>query len=386
MGDLVAIDLPPGPAFVDAVAATWEAGDAIAPLDRRLPAPARRVLLEALAPHALIVDRSGERFPFEPKAPPLEDGDALVIATSGSTGHPKAVVHTFDSLSAHAQAVNEVLGVDPATDRWLSCLPLSHLGGLGVVVRSLLTDTPLDLLAEFDAEAVSAAPSGLGSTLVSLVPTALDRIDPSPFRWVVLGGSADDADRPVNVVRTYGLTETGGGVVYDGIPLAGIEVRVDGDGVISVRGATMARGIRQAGGDVFTITDGDGWLATGDLGRLVDGALHVDGRGDDLIVSGGENVWPHPVEEAIRTHPGVDEVSVIGRPDADWGQRVVAVVVPANPMWPPTLDELRAHTKALLPAHAAPRELVVVQALEHSALGKVRRPHFADEVQVSEAY
>lgn len=380
MGELVAIDLPAGRAFVDAVSATWDAGDAIAPIDRRLPVPARHALLDALGPHAVIADRSGERIPYDAGAPTLDEGDALVIATSGSTGDPKAVVHTFDSLSAHAQGVNQMLGIDPATDRWLSCLPLSHLGGLGVVVRSLLTDTPIDLLADFDADTVSAAPDRLGSTLVSLVPTALDRLDASGYRWVVLGGSADRAERPINVVRTYGLTETGGGVFYDGLPLPGIEARVDGDGAISLRGPTLARGIRSGDGSVTPVIDADGWFPTGDLGRLVDGRLDVDGRGDDLIVSGGENVWPHPVEAAIRSHPGVEEVSVIGRTDPDWGQRVVAVVVPTNPMWPPALDELRAHTKEVLPAFAAPRELVIVSELERTALGKVRRPRFDQEV------
>lgn len=386
MGELVAVDLAAGPAFVDAVAAIWDAGDAVAPIDQRLPAPARRALVETLAPHAVVADRSGERIPLDSGVPTLDDGDALVIATSGSSGTPKAVVHTFDSLSAHAQGVNQVLGIDPASDRWLSCLPLNHLGGLGVVVRSLLTDTPIDLLAEFDVESVSSAPARLGSTLVSLVPTALDRLDASAYRWVVLGGGADRAERPANVVRTYGLTETGGGVVYDGLAIPGIEVRVDDAGAIFLRGPTIARGVRSDAGAVTTITDGDGWLTTGDLGRWVDGALQVDGRSDELIVTGGENVWPHPVEQALRTHPGVEEVSVIGRTDPQWGQRVVAVVVPANPRWPPTLEELRTHTKSILAAFAAPRELVVVHELERTSLGKVKRPRFDDDVSISSGF
>jgi O-succinylbenzoic acid--CoA ligase len=386
VGQLVAIDLPAGPRFVEAMSATWDAGDAVAPIDRRLPVRARRALLDALSAHAVIADSSGERIPLDGRAPTLESGDALVVATSGSTGTPKAVVHTFDSLTAHARGVNQTLGIDPTSDRWLSCLPLSHLGGLGVVVRSLLTDTPLDLLATFDADEVASAPERLGSTLVSLVPTALDRIDPAPYRWVVLGGAGDPLDRPGNVVHTYGLTETGGGVVYDGLPFAGTEVRVDADGAISLRGPTIARGLRQPDGSVVPVVDADAWLATGDLGRWADGALEVDGRSDDLIVSGGENVWPQGVEDAIRSHPGVEEVAVIGRADPHWGRRVVAVIVPANPMWPPTLEELRAHTKERLPAYAAPRELVVVHELERTALGKVRRPRFNDDAQVAEGF
>ncbi|MBX3283991.1 MAG: AMP-binding protein [Actinobacteria bacterium] len=372
MRELVALDLPGGPAFVRALQQAWDGGDAVFPLDQRLPQPARRQLLDAARPHA-VVEASGPTT-WERAAPPVADDDAVVVASSGSTGAPKLVVHTHTGVAAHAWAVHQHLGVDPATDRWLACLPLAHLGGLGVVLRSIVTDTPVDVVPGFDAADVATAPAERGTTLVSLVPTALDRIDPEPFRWVVLGGSADPTDRPANVVRTYGLTETGGGVVYDGVPLPGVAVRVADDGTISIAGPTLARGLRADDGTTVPVAGADGWLATGDLGAWDDdGRLVVHGRADDLIVTGGENVWPATVEAVLATHPAVAEVAVLGRPDPAWGSAVVAVVVPVPHVDPPTLEHLRNHVRARLPAYAAPRRLVLVEALPRTALGKVAR-------------
>ncbi|MCU1454330.1 MAG: menE [Acidimicrobiales bacterium] len=373
--DLVAIDLPGGPAFVAALQRIWDAGDAALPLDQRLPAPARRQLLISLAPAAVVDGDSSERRRLLDVHPqPTETGDALVVPTSGTTGAPRGVVLTHDALLAHAEAVHARLAVDPARDRWLACLPLAHVGGLGVVTRALLTGTPLDVVAGFDAATVAAAPRSLGTTLVSLVPTALDRVDAAAFRWVVLGGSADPGRRPGNVVRTYGLTETGGGVVYEGTPLDGIEVRLV-DGEVQLRGLALLRAYR----DGHDPRDAEGWLPTGDLGSWDEhGRLVVQGRRGDLIVSGGENVWPTPVEAVLATHPAVAEVSVAGRPDPEWGERVVAWVVPQDAAAPPTLAELRAHVRRSLPAFTAPRQLVLVDRLPRTALGKVRRHDLGD--------
>ena len=306
--------------------------------------------------------------------------DALVIATSGTTGAPKLVVHTTRALTTHAAAVHQRLGVAPS-DRWLACLPLAHLGGLGVLIRSLLTDTPVDVLDGFDAAAVADAPRQLGSTLVSLVPTALDRVDTASYRRVVVGGAADAGTRASNVVRTYGTTETGGGVVYDGIPLDGVEVRLSADGSIAVRSSVIARGLRSADGSVIRVVDDQGWYVTGDTGawdhERSERRLVVHGRADDLIVTGGENVWPVPVEERIRSHPAVRDVAVVARADPEWGQRVVAVIVAEAGAEPVSLEEIRAHVRAVLPAPAAPREIRMVADLPRTALGKVRRAQVA---------
>jgi O-succinylbenzoic acid--CoA ligase len=186
---------------------------------------------------------------------------------------------------------------------------------------------------------------------------------------IVLGGARPPAERPANTHATYGLTETGSGVVYDGRPLKGVEVRIEPEGEILLRCPMLLRCYR----DGTTPLDGEGWLHTGDLGRwLPDGRLHVEGRRGDLIITGGENVWPDSVEAVLLRHPLVGEVAVAGVDDEEWGQRVVAWVVPA-PGGAPSLAELRAHVGALLPVFCAPKELRLVDSLPRTALGKVQR-------------
>ncbi len=370
----MALDLAPGPGFVAALRRIWDDGDAVLPVDQRLPPPARQELLAAMAPEVVVGpdDERGRRWAGG-EARPVEDGDALVVATSGSTGTAKGVVLTHAAVAAHAAAVHARLAVDPQQDRWLACLPLAHVGGLGVVTRAVVTATPLEVHPRFDPVAVAAA----GATLVALVPSALDRLVPtavSRFRRVVLGGSADPGPRPANVVRTYGLTESGGGVVYDGRPLDGVEVR-SVDGEIELRGPMLLRAYR----DGRVPLASDGWLPTGDLGTVgPDGTVTVHGRRAELIVTGGDNVWPAAVEAVLSAHPAVSEVAVAGRADPEWGQRVVAFVVPRLPRHPPDLADLRAAVKERLPAHAAPRELVLVDRLARTTLGKVRRHPLPD--------
>jgi len=356
MRRLVVVEARGTDAFVDRLRRAWDAGDAVLPLDPRLPPPDRdRVLAAARADE------------------PVEDGDALVMATSGATGPPKAVVLTHAAVEASARAASARLGVDPARDRWLACLPLAHVGGLTVITKAVHTGTPLVVQDGFDPRAVEAS----GATLVSLVPTMLRRIDPSGFRAVVLGGSAMPPDLPPQAVATYGSTETGSGVVYDGVPLDGVELRASGGaaggtgGEIEVRAPMLLRGYR----DGTDPKDAEGWYRTGDAGRwdAQAGRLSVFGRVDDLIITGGENVWPAAVERVLGTCAGVAEVAVVGRPDPEWGQRVVALVVPVDPADPPPLAALRDAVKAELPAYAAPRELVLVASLPRTPLGKLAR-------------
>jgi O-succinylbenzoic acid--CoA ligase len=360
-GRLVAIDLPGGPAFVDALRDVWDAGDAAFPVDQRLPHGAKAAMLASMAAGVVIDHHGTSRLD---DGAPIEPGDALVVATSGSTGVPKGVVLTHDAVRSSAVATCDRLGV-VQDDHWLACLPLSHVGGLSVVTRAMVMGTSLTVLPSFEPVLVE----GVGATHVSLVPTALRRIDPAVFRTIVLGGAAPPTALPANVVTTYGMTETGSGVVYDGRPLDGVEVAVDADGMICLRGPMLLRAYRD-GSDPLD----DGWLSTGDVGRLLDdGRLHVAGRAGDLIITGGENVWPEPVEAVLRERAGVLDVGVCGTPDDEWGQLVTAVVVPSAG-GPPTLDTLRDAVKAVLPAFCAPRRLVLAESIPRTALGKIRRP------------
>ena len=344
---LVAIDLPGGPQFVERLEQIWRDGNAAFPVDQRLPDAAKLQTCSLM--------RVGQS---------VEPGDALVVATSGSSGTPKGVVLSHDAVAASAAATSSRIGVT-ADDHWLACLPLSHVGGLSVVTRALHSGTKLSVLPAFDAAAVDAS----SATLISLVGTALARIDPTGYRAIVLGGSRPPENRPPNAITTYGLTETGSGVVYDGIPLDGVEVDITDDGEIRLRGPMLLRTYR----DGSCPTDDSGWLSTGDIGSWDDaGRLQVAGRRSDLIITGGENVWPEAVEAVLRSHPGVDDVLVAGVDDNEWGQTVTAVIVPAG-LPAPTLGELREHVKRTHPAFMAPKQITLATELPRTSIGKLRR-------------
>jgi O-succinylbenzoic acid--CoA ligase len=383
--DLVAIVLP-RPAAARAVVAAWEAGEAVLPLDPDAPAAELKGALAAGRPTHLL-DRSGRR--RLAGGEPAEAGLAAVVATSGTGDAPKLVELGADAVGWSAVASSAALGAGP-DDRWLCCLPVHRVAGLAVVARAWRTGLPVEVQERFDPRAVAAAAGR--ATLVSLVPAMLSRLlaagdEAARFRRVLLGGqpipaalATEAASRGVTLVRTYGLTETFGGMVHDGHPLEGAEVRIGGvdnqrraEGEILVRGPMLFRRYRGEPGRTGAVLR-DGWLRTGDLGRIEEGGrLVVLGRADDLVISGGVNVHPDEVEAVLAAHPRVAEAAVAGRPDPEWGQRVAAFVVPRDPADPPTLAELRAFTRERLAAAKAPRELVLVEALPRGPSGKLLR-------------
>jgi O-succinylbenzoic acid--CoA ligase len=317
---------------------------------------------------------------------PIDDDVAVVVSTSGTTGTPKGAMLTVAALTAGARATHHRLGGD---GQWLLALAAHHVAGLQVLVRSVLAGTsPVAIPPSFTpAEFVSAtAALGPGRRYVSLVATQLDKaLRDSPataalasFDAVLIGGGpmpAGLAERAsaagVPVVRTYGMSETAGGCVYDGVPLDGVRVRID-DGRVVLGGSTVAKGYRNpVSPDPFAEP---GWFRTDDLGVLDEaGVLRVLGRVDDAISTGGLTVLPQLVEAALGTHPAITDCAVFGVADDRLGQRVVAAVVVAPGVTAPALAELRAHVARDLDATAAPREVHIVEAIPRRGIGKIDR-------------
>ncbi len=375
VNELVAIDLP-GVELLSAVLAAWDAGDAVIPLGTRDPSEHKQQILDAALPTRLI-DRAGRHTLGSGQE--VEPGDAVVIATSGTTGAPKAAVHTWEAIETAAFMTSAGAASTPDS-KWLACLPLNHVGGFSVITRALITGADLEVHDQFVAEAIDGAADG-GATHVSLVPAAMQRIDASRWQRILLGGAAIPADRPANSIATYGMTETFGGVVYDGLPLNGVSIRIAtppgstdqeatrGDvGTIEISSPTLMRGYRDPGGTVSTPR----WFSTADLGSLdaESGLLKVLGRSDDLINTGAEKVWPAEVERCLKGLESVADAAVVGVPDPGWGQAVAAVVVPGDERNPPSLEMLRSAVKETMPAHAAPKLLALTDEIPRTSLGK----------------
>jgi O-succinylbenzoic acid--CoA ligase len=365
------------PRLVELLAAALDGtGPAILPLDAGLPPARLGELIEALAPDS-VEDERGVHQPRSVRNGGVAEGTAVVIGTSGSTGAPKGVELSAAALRHSAQASLDRVGARPG-ERWLCCLPVTHVAGLQVLVRSLVGGTEPVLADRADAATLAAS----GCSHVSLVPTQLQRllesdVDKSTplaqFSSVLLGGAAAPAGllaaaraARVPVVTTYGMTETCGGCVYDGVPLDGVRVKIGEDERVWLGGPVLFTRYRGAGG-----APADNWFRTGDLGRLDEsGRLAVRGRADDVINTGGHKVVPGEVAAALESCPGVGDVAVVGQPDPEWGERVVAVVVPADPADPPGLELLRLHVRERLPRYAAPSRVVTVDAVPMLPSGK----------------
>jgi o-succinylbenzoate---CoA ligase len=382
-GELLAVDVPAGPAWVPLVHRLWSEGVAFLPLDERLPEPERRRLLDLARP-ASVLGAGGST--VYAGAEPVCLNVAVVVATSGTGGRPRLVELSRDAVRSAVEGSRSALraaGHD-ADAPLVSCLTPAHVGGLLVLLRSELAAVPVTVHERFDVDRlVRQAPPGAS---VSLVPAMLRRLVRAGAdlgrlgTLLVGGGGVDPADRVRaeafggRVVETYGLTESCGGVVYDGIPFPGTEVRLADEDRIELRGPTLMEGYRADPAATGAAFDVRGWLRTSDAGRFDDdGRLHVDGRLDEAIRTGGETVWPEEVERTLAGHPKVAEVAVAGRPHAEWGEQVVAFVVPRTIDDAPSLEELRDHASETLARHKAPRELVLMHELPRTTGGKLRR-------------
>jgi O-succinylbenzoic acid--CoA ligase len=363
-GDRVRVTHPPGLAFAELLHALPRLGAVLAPeAPADPPEPARG---DAATDVPL-------RTSFDP------DVVHSVIRTSGTTGVAKAVELTYANHAASALASAGGLGVQP-DDRWLCPLPLHHVGGLNVLIRSAINSTTVVLHERFDAARVKATFEAGEVTLASLVPTMLVRLRDAGLtsapglRAIALGGGPIPAGlldwaagTGIPVVPVYGMTESCSQVVAGspGRPLPGVELQIAPDGEILVRGAMVAPGELGA----------DGWLHTGDLGRLdEDGGLHVLGRLKELIVTGGENVAPLEVEQTLLAHPAVADAGVAGLPDPDWGEAVTAFVVLGAPA---AADELLAWCRERLAAFKVPKAIHAVERLPRNSGGKLQRDRLA---------
>jgi o-succinylbenzoate---CoA ligase len=377
-GDLAAVALAPGARWLPVLRGAREVGAAILPIDVRLSTPERAALI-AIGQPTVIVDEDGVR---RADGVPIDTEIALVIATSGTSG--RARLAELPGVAVEAAVLASADAIDArAEDRWLACLPMAHIGGLLVLERHLLLGAPLTFRRRLTKSIVARIGD---ARFTSLVPTQLTRLldagaDLGRFRAILVGGSGVStelasrvAESGVRVVPTYGMTETCGGVVYAGRPLSGVEVRAARWGELLVRGPTLMRGYRLDEAASVEAFEPGGWLRTGDGGDVdADGTVRVVGRLADVIVSGGEKIWPAEVEAALSSHPDVTAVLVSGAADREWGQRVVARVVPRRPSAPPTLEALRDYAAETIARHKLPRELIIVDDLGRTSLGKIRR-------------
>ncbi len=395
--DTVCLGLPAGRDFAVAMHATIRLGAAVFPLNLRLGAAERTAALERAAPR-LVVERALEQGPSseqqQPPPPPPQPRDSTAtlcrIETSGTTGQPRLVDLSDANIIGAAAGSAARLGVEP-DDVWLCCLPLHHIGGLSILLRSAIDGTAALIQDGFGTAAVDRALAESAVSLISLVPTQLLRlldagVDLGRARAILIGGaplSAATAARArragAPIIPTYGLTEAASQVATGslredcstdlaagcvGYPLAGSRVAIAADGEVLIAGPTVA---------AASIGD-DGWLRSGDLGRLDSaGRLYITGRRDDLIISGGENVVPDKVEAVLEIHPAVAEAAVIGREDEQWGEAVTAVVVLRPEVLAPTAAALRAHCAAALAAYEVPKRVEFAAALPRTASGKLRR-------------
>jgi O-succinylbenzoic acid--CoA ligase len=376
--------------MLSALAAALDgSGPAILPLDPTLPEPAVARILTAFAPvalHTMAGTRSLSRpSPSEAAAvgvrhTGVRDDTAVVIATSGSTGKPKAAELSAAALTASAAASLRRIGARP-DERWLCCLPTFHIAGIGVLVRSLIAGLEPVVVPAVSPEILAAS----GCAHVSLVPTQLRRLldagaSPDPVTSVLLGGAAagdallaEARQAGWRVVTTYGMTETCGGGVYDGVPLDDVAVRLGPAGEIEISGPVLFSGY--LGNPELTASAmTDGWFRSADLGWWrPDGSLGVRGRADDVINTGGEKVVPGDVEAALGTCAGVADVVVLGLPDPEWGEAVIAFVVAANPAQPPDAAGLRTLVREAISVYAAPKRVVVVPEFPLLPSGKPDR-------------
>jgi O-succinylbenzoic acid--CoA ligase len=387
-GSTAALTMHPRREQVVLAHALMKVGASLLPLSPRLSAEEREQIVAAEEP-IVDLDDAGQLTQTEADLPLLGEHDmdeiCCRILTSGSTGTPKPIGLSYGNFLWNAVGSAFNIGVEPG-DRWLCCVPLSHIAGLGIVIKSAIYGTAAVLHDGFDVDRVAGSLQEDGITVVSLVTTMLTRLleagaDLSGPRAILVGGGPVPEEpleealaKGATVIQTYGLTETCSQVTTlspadakrkvgsAGRPLLSAHLRIQ-DGEILVQGPTVAPGR----------ADADGWLHSGDIGRIdEEGFLYVEGRLDDMILSGGENIAPAEVEKVLLRHPEVADAAVVGREDPEWQQAVTAVVVlEAGSVATP--DDLRRHCAESLAGFKVPKRVELAAALPRTPSGKLMR-------------
>jgi O-succinylbenzoic acid--CoA ligase len=359
---LIALDLALGPALETALRGCVEHDEAFCVLDQRLSPRRRDEALDQLAP-TIIRDADGDRARASGRG--VEDDIGLVMLTSGSSAAPKAAQLSWPALRASAALTQATLRTSRAPV-WFPCLPANHIGGLAVLLRALLGDATLRW---GDPDRPEDGPSG-GATHIAVVRTQLARHDLSGFDKVLLGGARPPSALASNVVTTWGMTETGSGIVYNGFALPGVDIAAVDDELV-VRSPTLFSSYRDAPRPWATGPDGSAdWFPTGDAGSVTDGRVSVRGRLGFVINTGGEKLWPEDLEAVLATIPGVRDIAVTSVDDDEWGQRVVALVVSDGTSLDDAISSLAAER---IGPWAKPKEIRYVATLPRTSNGKIRR-------------
>ena len=362
MANFVALEMPLGKPLVQAIRRCLDAEWAFCVLDPNQSNLRRTEALAALRPTHIWSDEATPTPLANGRT--LREGDGAVVFTSGSSGAPKAAVLTWEALRQSATLTSTALARE-SQPTWLAALPPTHIGGLAVLLRCVLG--PAELLFDHDV----ADGAEFGATHVAVVRTQLARYDTSAYECVLLGGGPAPNSVASNVVTTWGMTETGSGVLYDGTPLPGVRVAVL-DGELLVASPTLFSRYLDSDRPSVTHEGYLDWFPTGDGASLHDGVVSIHGRLGYVINTGGEKVWPEDLERLFTEVEGVNDVAVVGRDDDEWGQRIVACVV-TDEDDATILDRLRAVAREHVGRWAQPKSIERVAVIPRTANGKINR-------------
>ena len=348
------------------------AGNAVAVANPRWPKKFTETIVNVIDPTTVVAEGVTSRRQVTRDVP---EHSILVATTSGTSGPPKAICHSWANLEASAKSSLAYLATTEGNGLWINALPINHVGGFTTITKSFFAKHELVTLSSFDyATYETIARQSDTPVYTSLVKANLSKLDLSLFTKILLGAGTPPSKRPQNAVVTYGLTETGSGCVYDGLALDGVEIQIV-DGEVLLKGPMIASSYR----DGSPLVDENGFLHTGDSGSIgVDGILKVYGRISETINTGGEKIAPNSIEEAINEVMELPEYAVFGCKDEEFGE-IVAVAITNQHQSTVALEELQRAVAESLPRYAIPRRLFAVETLPKTDLGKVQRKRLTEQ-------